>query len=283
MPIARFIGTTSKLATVAVVVASLALTGCAVAPTSQELMSTKDECSQFRAPFTQISNERQARIEKYAKVGAAGGAVVGGAVAQAAGENALAGMLVGALAGAALGATGGYLNDLQRRASSTAGLQRAVAGDASRDLQQTDRLVASMTSLNRCRLAQIQAVEKSVRAGGSRDAARAKINAIKQKVSVDNKAINAVVGDLTRTRNLYIGALRQTGADTESYVASIQRYTPRVTSPQRTSLDVNRGARPRTSNAVANLGYAEKELSAGAAAHADIINKEIKALNDLLI
>lgn len=283
MPVGKFISSTFKLASVAIVAGALALSGCAVAPSAEELVSTKDECSQFRTPFTAISQERDARIAKYAKVGAAAGAAVGGVLARSTGNNPIGGLLVGAVAGAAMGAVGGYLNDLQKRSSTVAGLQRAVAGDAARDLRQTDRLVSSLASLNQCRLNQIKRVERSVRAGGSREAARAQIAAIKQKVSVDNRVINAVVGDLTRTRNLYIGALRQSGADTDGYVASIQQYRPRVTSPQQTSVRVNQNGRPQTSNAVANLGYAEKELSAGAAAHADIVNKELRALNDLLI
>ncbi|SIS85865.1 hypothetical protein SAMN05421759_104357 [Roseivivax lentus] len=44
------------------------------------------------------------------------------------------------------------------------------------------------------------------------------------------------MGDLTHTRGLYVGALEQTRADIDNFVASIQQYQPRVTSPQQTSL-----------------------------------------------
>lgn len=286
MKTGNFLGRSFKLANVAILSAALFISGCAVAPTAptaEELAATRDECSRFRVPFTTISDERKERIARFAKIGAGVGAVVGQAVARERNQNPLAGALVGALAGAAVGATGGYLSDLQKRSSSTAGLQRAVNGDASRDLRETDRLVTAMTSLNRCRLQQINQVERSVRAGGDRDAATAKIIQIRQNVNVDNRVINAVVGDLTRARGLYIGALNQSGANTDNFVSSIQQYQPRVTSPQQTSLQVNPSQRPQTSSAVANLGYAEKELSAGAAAHVQTIDAALDDLNALLI
>lgn len=273
----------AKLANVVVITAALAISGCVVAPTAQELAATRDECSRFRAPFTAISTERDQRIARYAEIGAGVGAIAGQEIARQRNENPITGALVGALAGAAIGATGGYLADLQRRSSTTAGLQRAVAGDASRDLRQADRLVSSMVSLNRCRLNQIAQVESAVRSGGDRAAATARIRMIRQNVSIDNRVINAVVGDLTRTRNIYIGALRQTGADTDTFVASIERYQPRVITPQQTALRVDNTQRPRTSNAVANLGYTERELTAGAAAHVQSIDAAIDDLNALLI
>ena len=92
-----------------------------------------------------------------------------------------------------------------------------------------------------------------------------------------------MVGDLTRTRNVYVGALRQTGADTSGFVSSIQRYQPQVATPQRTALRVDTSQRPRTNNPVARLGYAEKELSAGAQAYVAGINARIDAVDDLLI
>lgn len=283
MNIGMPLGRSFKLANALVLAAALAVSGCQMAPTKEELAATSDQCSKYRTPFVQISQERTKRIETYTKVGAGVGAVVGGVVAEKSGENQLAGLLVGALAGAALGATGGYIADLQKRSSTTAGLQRAVNGDASRDLRQTDTLVVAMTSLNRCRLSQIAQVEKSVRAGGDRAAARATIAQIRRSVDVDNRVIKAVVGDLTRTRNVYIGALRQTGADTDQFVSSIQQYRPQVSAPQQTSLRVDRSQRPRTTSAVANLGYAEKELSAGAAAHVRNIDSALDDLNALLI
>lgn len=272
-----------NMANIALISAALVISGCAVGPTAQELAATQDECSRFRTPFTEISTERNERIARFAQIGAGVGAVVGQQNARRRGENELSGLLAGALAGAVVGAAGGYLSDLQERSSTTAGLQRAVAGDATRDLRQTDRLVAAMTSLNECRLRQITQVERSVRAGGDRAAATAQVRLIRQKVDIDNRVINAVVGDLTRTRGLYIGALDQTGANTENYVASIERYQPRVTAPQQTALRVDRSQRPRTSNPVANLGYAEKELSAGAAAHVQSVNAALADLNNLLI
>ncbi|KQI70742.1 hypothetical protein AN191_16305 [Loktanella sp. 5RATIMAR09] len=283
MKTGNFFGRSFKLANVAILSAALFISGCAVAPTAEELEATRDECSRFRTPFTTISDERKERIARFAQIGAGVGAVVGQAVARERDQNPIAGALVGALAGAAVGATGGYLSDLQKRSTSTAGLQRAVNGDASRDLRETDRLVTAMTSLNRCRLQQINQVERSVRAGGNRDAATAQIRLIRQKVDIDNRVINAVVGDLTRTRGLYIGALNQSGANTDNFVSSIQQYQPRVISPQQTSLRVDRSQRPRTANAVANLGYAEKELSAGAAAHVQTIDAALDDLNALLI
>ncbi|MCF2872059.1 glycine zipper domain-containing protein [Octadecabacter sp. G9-8] len=283
MILASFLGRSAKFFSTAVLTAALGLSGCAVAPTAEELAATRDECSRFRAPFTQISTERNQRIARYAQIGASVGAVAGQTIARNRNDNQLAGALQGALVGAILGATGGYLADLENRSSSTAGLRRAVNGDAARDLRETDRLVSAMTSLNRCRLQQITALERSVRAGGDRTQAMAQIRLIRQKVAIDNRAINAVVGDLTRTRGLYVSALKQTGADTDTFVSSIQRYEPRVTAPQSTSLRVDRSQRPRTSNAVANLGYAERELSAGAAVHVQSIDSALDDLNDILI
>lgn len=279
----KIFGKPFKMANIAIISAALAISGCAVAPTAQELASTQDECSRFRTPFTEISTERNERIARFAQIGAGVGAVVGQQVARQRGENQLSGLLVGALAGAAVGAAGGYLSDVQKRSSTTAGLQRAVAGDATRDLRQTDMLVAAMTSLNECRLGQIVQVERSVRAGGDRAAATAQVRLIRQKVDIDNRVINAVVGDLTQTRGLYIGALNQTGANTDDFVASIERYQPRVTAPQQTALRVDQSQRPRTSNPVVNLGFAEKELSAGAAAHVQSVDAALADLNTLLI
>ena len=276
-------GRTVRLANAVILSAALALSGCAVAPTAQEMAVTQDECSRYRAPFTALSQERNARIANFAQIGAGVGAVVGQNVARNNNDNPLKGALLGALAGAALGATAGYLADLQKRATSTAGLQSAVNGDAARDLRETDRLTASMTALNQCRLSQIAQIEKSVRAGGDRAAATTTLRTIRAKVAVDNRVIDAVVGDLTRTRNLYIGALSQTGADTDTFVASIERYQPRVATPQRTALRVDQSQRPRTANPVANLGFAEKELSAGAVAHAQSIDAALADVNALLI
>jgi hypothetical protein len=162
-------------------------------------------------------------------------------------------------------------------------LRGAVARDADRDLVEANRLVQNLSSLNNCRLTQVAAVERSVRQGGDRDAAKAKLNRIRASVQVDNRIIDGVVGDLKRTRNVYVGALRQTGADTAGFVDSIERYQPRVSTPQRTALRVNTAGRPRTSNPVANLGYVEKELTVGAKANAESVNNRIGALNDLLI
>ena len=283
MSIGLHLGRPLKFAHTLILGAALALSGCLPAPSAEELRATSDQCSKYRAPFTRISAERDRRIEAYAKVGATLGATAGLAIAKNRDENEIAGMLLGALAGAALGATSGYLSDLQKRATSTAGLQKAVNGDASRDLRETDALIVAMSSLNRCRLSQISAVEKSVRAGGDRSAARATLAQIRRSVDVDNRVINAVVGDLTRTRALYVGALRQTGADTDQFVASIQQYRPKVSAPQQTSLQVSRSQRPRTTSPVANLGYAEKELSAGAAAHVQRVDRALDDLKELLI
>ncbi|MBD3786627.1 MAG: hypothetical protein IE922_06600 [Sphingomonadales bacterium] len=283
MTIGVHLGKPLKFAHTLLLGAALALSGCLPAPSAEELRATSDQCSKYRTPFTRISQERDLRIEAYAKIGSTLGATVGVAIAKQRDENEIAGMLLGALAGAALGATSGYLSDLQKRATSTAGLQKAVNGDASRDLRATDALIVAMSSLNRCRLSQIAAVEKSVRAGGDRTAARATIAQIRRSVDVDNRVINAVVGDLTRTRSLYVGALRQTGADTDQFVASIQQYRPKVSSPQQTSLQVSRAQRPRTTSPVANLGYAEKELSAGAAAHVQRVDSALDDLKELLI
>lgn len=283
MPFPQFLGSSLKTAHVVLISGALALSGCVTAPTAQELAATQDECSRFRTPFTAISDERKQRITRFAQIGAGAGAIVGQQIARRGDQDQVAGALIGLIAGAALGATAGYLNDLQRRASTTEGLQRAVNGDASRDLRETDRLVSAMTSLNQCRLRQIAQVQASVRAGGDRKAAAATVRQIRQKVAVDNRVIEAVVGDLTRTRNLYIGSLNQTGADTEGFVASIQQYRPQVVTPQQTSLRIDRARRPQTNSPVANLGYAERELSAGAAAHVQTIDAALDNLNALLI
>lgn len=283
MKIGNFLGRSAKAANVVVLSAALVISGCTVAPTAQELAETQDECSRYRTPFTKLSNERDARIQKYASAGAAVGGALGQNIAKNRGDSQLEGLVVGIIAGAVLGASAGYLADLNKRSSSTAGLQRAVNGDASRDLRETDKLVSAMTSLNKCRLAQIDKVERSVRAGGDKGTAKAEINRIQRKVDIDNRVIKAAVGDLTRTRNLYIGALKQSGADTENYVESIQQYKPKVSNAQQTSLQVSKSSRPKTSNAVAKLGYAEKELSAGASAHVQTIDKALDELNALLI
>lgn len=283
MPLTQFLGRSFKTVNVVLISTALAVSGCVMAPSAQELAATQDECSRFRTPFTAISTERDQRIARFAQIGAGAGAIVGQQIARRSDQDQLAGALIGLIAGAALGATAGYFNDLQRRASTTEGLQRAVNGDASRDLRETDRLVTAMTSLNACRLRQIAQVEASVRAGGDRNSAAATLRQIRQKVAVDNRVIEAVVGDLTRTRNLYIGALNQTGADTDNFVASIRQYQPQVVTPQRTSLRIDRAQRPQTNSPVANLGYAERELSAGAAAHVQTIDAALNQLNDLLI
>lgn len=283
MPLIPFFGSSLKTANIVLISAALALSGCVTAPTAQELAATQDECSQFRTPFTAISEERKQRVARFAQIGAGAGAIVGQQIARRNNDDELAGALIGLIAGATLGATAGYLDDLQRRSSTTEGLQRAVNGDASRDLRETDRLVSAMTSLNECRLRQIADVQASVRAGGDREAAAATVRQIRQKVAVDNRVIEAVVGDLTQTRNLYIGALNQTGADTDGFVASIQQYQPQVISPQQTSLRIDRARRPQTNSPVANLGYAERELSAGAAVHVQTIDAALDDLNALLI
>jgi outer membrane lipoprotein SlyB len=279
----NFLQAKLKIVSVAILSGALVLSGCVQAPTAQELAMTRDECSSFRTPFTRISTERNARIERYAQIGAGVGLVLGAAIGEARNNNPLAGALVGAIAGGLIGAAGGYMSDLQRRSQTTAGLQRAINGDAARDLRETDELVQAMTRLNACRLNQIAQVERSVRAGGDRATATTQIRQIRRNVDLDNRVIRAVVGDLTRTRSLYIGALQQTGANTDSFVSSIQSYQPRATTPQQTALRIDRSARPRTSSAVANLGFAERELSAGAAAHLELIDARIASLNALLI
>ena len=108
-------GRTVRLANAVILSAALAVTGCAVAPTMRELAATQDECSRYRAPFTTLSQERNAGIANFAKVGAGVGAVVGQNVARNNDNNPLKGGLLGALAGAALVATASYLVDLQKR------------------------------------------------------------------------------------------------------------------------------------------------------------------------
>ena len=261
----------------------LILSGCVAVPSEAELQATRDECTQFRQPFVTIAQERNKRIQGWASVGAAAGSALGANIARNRGDNVLGGALVGAVLGGLAGAGAGYMSDLQRRNRSTTALRGAVNRDANRDLTEANRLVRNLSSLNNCRLNQIAAVERSVKGGGDRAAARSRLNVIRANVRVDNRIIDGVVGDLKRTRNVYVGALRQTGADTAGFVDSIERYQPRVSAPQRTALRINTGARPRTSSPVANLGYAEKELSAGARANADSVNNRINELNELLI
>lgn len=261
----------------------LFVSACATIPSDTELQATRDECSQFRQPFVDIARERNARIQTWASTGAAAGAGAGALIARSRGDNPLAGALIGSLIGGATGAVAGYYSDLQRRSNTTAGLRSSINSDASRDLRQADRLSSNLSSLNACRLRQIAAVESSVRQGGDRAAAQSTLHRIRTNVRLDNRIVDGVVGDLTRTRNVYVGALGQTGADTDSFVSSIQRYQPQVATPQRTALRVNTSQRPRTNNPVANLGYAEKELSAGAKAHAASVDARIDAVDALLI
>ncbi|SPJ26202.1 hypothetical protein [Palleronia abyssalis] len=261
----------------------LIVSGCVAVPTEAELQATRDECSQFRQPFVAIARERNERIKKWASVGATAGGALGANIARNRGDSPIGGALVGALIGGMAGAGAGYYSDLQRRNSSTSALRGAVNADARRDLGQANQLVRNLSSLNNCRLNQIATVERSVQRGGDRGSAQATLNRIKANVRVDNRIIDGVVGDLQRTRNVYVGALRQTGADTAGFVSSIQRYQPQVSTPQRTALRVNTAARPRTNNPVANLGYVEKELTVGAQANAESVNNRIGALNDLLI
>ena len=66
---------------------SFVVSGCATVPSDTELQASRDECSQYRQPFLEIARERDARIQRWASIGAAGGVAAGAAIAQSQGED----------------------------------------------------------------------------------------------------------------------------------------------------------------------------------------------------
>ncbi|MGX0905111.1 starvation-inducible outer membrane lipoprotein [Roseovarius sp. MBR-79] len=88
-----FINMLRRPARIAALCASIGLivSGCVAVPTETELRATKDECSQFRQPFVNIARQRNERIEKWAKIGAAAGVAIGASIARSNNKNVMGG------------------------------------------------------------------------------------------------------------------------------------------------------------------------------------------------
>lgn len=274
---------------VLLVAASVALSGCMngiegantlrVTPAVQR----NDPCLQFRAPFEKIRKERQQRIAGWA----AAGAIVGAAATRGRDRNeVIGGILLGAIAGGLLG----YIADVEKRSSTTAGFRSAVSSDARRDVNSTDSLLRSLSQLNSCRVREVRSVVADQRAGRiDKQRARGLLASIRQSTRQDNRIINSVVADLDRVQRTYVSALGQRGTDVSNVQRAKAAYKPRVTNPQRTAASNQIPTAPvrveprRTSNNLANLGYASKELDAASDAHADSIDLALDDAGNLFL
>lgn len=280
-------GRIAKSGTIVMVLSAMTLSGCQLSTLGVQNTTVeeanRDVCSKYRRPFEVMRIERAKRIQQWAAGGAAVGASVGAA------SDGLEGALKGLLIGAFAGAVGGYLADLKKRSNSTAGMRKAIAGDAYRDRQETDQLLNALQRLNGCRVNQIQTVRAKVQNGSwNKATARNQLALIQRDVKKDNGIIDSVTNDLTKSSNTYVRALKSTGANNaDSYVASIQRYEPRVSAPQPTAAGGSTGSlrvsRNRSGSSVSQMGYANKELQAANEAHVDSILAQTEMLENTLL
>jgi len=247
-------------------------------------VSRNDPCSSNRAPFAKLKSEQNARLANWATAGATVGltaALVGGGDADA--------MLRGLIGGALLGLAGGYIADVQARYGPTANLRSAINGDARRNVAQTDTLIRALSSLNSCRVRQINKIAADVRTGRvDKKTGKAQLRVVQSQAKADNRLIQSVVGDLTRTRNTYVNALKSTGAtNADAYVASLSRYEPKVRTPRVTSArsgvqgSLALTTRKRSGSGVAQMGNAGKELSTLSRASSKSIGDAIEGLESL--
>ena len=252
-----------------------------------------DECSRFREPFQQVSAERRARLQQYAQAGAAIGAAAGAATSDGSLQDALMRTVIGGIGGAMIGAASGYYMSLQERTSTRAQLQSAVNGDARGDLARVNGLTRSLVDLNGCRTSQIAEVTNSVATGSlSREQGAQRLRTIRTATLQDDRIVRDTTGQINETNGVYVNALSEAGVrDEASYVAQIERYTPRVTRPRLTaasagssvegSLSVASRA-PRSSDPVVQLGFSQRELSATQQANADTLDSMLDEAEALL-
>ncbi len=109
------------------------------------------------------------------------------------------------------------------------------------------------------------------------------------QVKSDNRLVNGVVSGLGRTNRAHVNAMRSTGAtNVDSYVSSLKKHEPRVSTPKVTSrsgtitgsLRVTSKSRP--GNGVSRMAYATKDLDVAAEAHVDNVLTAIDTLESTL-
>jgi hypothetical protein len=282
----------------AVLIGSIAVSGCAPGmqvPTWESVTEifvdprsylVDDTCAEYRRPFVEIREQQRATIQKWSGIAAASGFAIGATAIE---SNRLLGGLGGALLGVFLGAAAGYYFDLRERLEETDEMRAATDRDAQVVASEGDRLVSSISDLNRCRLVRIQAVEADIRADRV-DAAEAKerLEAILRETRRDNRLIRSVTGGLRRQTGIFVFAAEQSGAsDVNDFVARAEAYQPRVVAPQYTARRVqpvsvvnrDRGGEDGISAAVKT----SSELTELQKAHLAAVDERIDTVEALLL
>ena len=274
---------------------SIVLSGCAttgnVLEDSRERYITSvanDPCSKLRVPFVEVREAQRQQIAKWAAIGATAGAAGGAAIDH---KNRLRGALIGLVTGAVAGATIGYYKDLEQRSAGTAALRNAVFTDAKKDVASSDRLVRAVSELNRCRIKQLKDIAAGIQTGKiSKDEAKVRIQAVKDATNEDNMLIKSVSTGLIERSEIYVNALKQSGAtDADAYIASAKSYKPIVNKPKyavaRGNIQpISVGQRNKKVETSVESSYKNAvELDAMQTAHAESVDEAIKDIDALLL
>jgi uncharacterized protein YraI len=211
---------------------AMVLTGCAPTQPSQTAYETVgDECSVFRKPLMETSEDLSKWQFQGALAGAATGALIGGLVG-----GDMKSALLGGLGGALVGGTLGYLEGRRKEAASKEELLRAIDGDAGADSARLRQFTAAIDRLGACRQRQLNAVklqyvEGEIPAGQ----AYGRMSEIRAAIDGDNQLIEEVMGRTDERYGVYVDAKAevlgvgkaQVAPETASYeavVSAVETY-----------------------------------------------------------
>lgn len=234
---------------------------------NQAAIDKNDTCA---ANYNAISAARRTEINQQASNAAAGavmGALLGAALSSS--NDRARGAMIGAAAGGLAGYSGTYYRQKQQNASDARALLASVNSDARNEDALITTTGKSVAALRSCRQAQVDQLSRDIRAGKvDKASGRAQLDAIKRRISADNKVVSAAFNGIGERVDGYIDA-SAAGAqvDRASYMAArdaaarqARAATPSVTkvssgfSQQKTSDDRMRA------NLEANVQAVEKLL-----------------------
>lgn len=214
---------------------AVVISGCAnVAEVLQDsravFLSGSDPCSASREPFVEVRERQREQIFKWTAAGAFAGAV---AVIKS-GDADRNKLILGTLAGGLAGAVTGYYYNLNKRAATTKDLRRTIFTDAESDAKGGDKLVATVSRLNACRLKSLDDIVAAVQSGElGKDEARSRLAAVKKQTENDNKLIASVSKGLTKRSSVYVSALQLSGDDNvDRFIEEAEAYKPIVQKPR---------------------------------------------------
>ena len=233
------------------VCAGMVLSSCETMPSAGLVQAdASDSCSNFRQT---IGAARRTEIDNVV-ASAAVGALLGGvvtAIRDGSREDILRNAAIGGLAGASLS----YYKQKRDRMNDAQVLQSVNqdAGNERRILSQTG---AAADGLRKCRLNQIAALEKKVKAGSiERGAAKAEIATLRRRVAADNQVITQALDGVGNRVNLYVDASAAAG-QVDSAIVTAERAA-RTAAAQRA-----RAATPNVRSARTALATEQRDNAA---------------------